>query len=799
VGVLLLEEARDGLDLSVVHADEGACRALGYREAELRDMDVQEVVVPEERQRFRQLLEDLLHAGAASMHVSCREAGGTTVPALLQAWRLPLPEQRMHVLTLQQAEQPCEPEDPAAHKGGLYRNLLDGLPDFAFVKDREHRYVLVNSGYARFMGMDPAEVVGRTDFDLLPRKVAESCRKTEARAWKHAGRYSVEVRLFGRVREFRMFRISLPDGRPAMAGLVRDVTSKRRNMDVLRDCVYTYRLLAENVADIVWMMDRQCRLIYISPSIERVCGLTPEEAKQAAARDWDSSPFLLDIRRMIGRILDAERAGGGDVRPQKTESRMRRRDGSRFWTEVTVIPSLDDRGCVQRFVGSVRDIQESMEQRETLKRLALYDGLTGLPNRPFFHNQLRQALARAQRSGERIGVLCLDVDRLKAVNDTMGHGAGDQAIREVGGRLTKAVREMDTVARLHGDEFMCLLQNLESVQDARTVAARIQEEMRRPLYVNGHEVFIGLSIGMSMYPDCAGSMEDLLKQADVALYNAKRSGHPKVWLYAREDDWLYKFYAMDRDLRKAVTNQEFHIRYQPVVQLSSNRIVLLEALLRWERPGGGVPPSEFIPILEENGLIHEIGKWLLESVCSQIAEWRSRGFPLVRISANISDKQIRDRRFLTTVERCLNKSGLEPVFLELELTESAFKENLRDSIKHMHILNDWGVTISIDDFGTGYSSLRHLLHFPLEKIKIDRSFIQNIPGDSEYATMVRAIIAMAHNLNKTVVAEGVETTEQALFLRENNCDYAQGSLFCGPQTVLEIEDMLLRGHPGPTG
>jgi EAL domain-containing protein (putative c-di-GMP-specific phosphodiesterase class I) len=323
--------------------------------------------------------------------------------------------------------------------------------------------------------------------------------------------------------------------------------------------------------------------------------------------------------------------------------------------------------------------------------------------------------------------------------------------------------------------------------------------MGKPMYVNGHEVFIGVSIGMSVFPGGADSVEELLKQADVALYNAKRSGHPKVWMYAREDDWLYKFYSMDRDLRRAVSNQEFRIRYQPVVQLSSNRIVLLEALLRWERPDGIVPASEFVPVLEENGLIHDVGQWMLESVCMQVADWRRRGFPLVRIAANIADKQIRSRRFLTTVEKCLNKSGLDPVFLELELTESAFKENVRESIKHMHILSDWGVTLSIDDFGTGYSSLRHLLHFPLEKIKIDQSFIHSIPGKSDYSTMVRAIIAMAHNLNKTVVAEGVETTEQALFLRENNCDYAQGSLFSSPEIAAEVEEKLLRGYPGPAG
>lgn len=681
----------------------------------------------------------------------------------------------------------------------LIRAFLDGLPDFAYVKDREHRYKLVNKAYAAFLGMEPEAVIGKTDFDILPRRMAELCRRTDVRAWNQGQSCRVEVRRQGRVCEFRIFRISLPDGSRALGGVVRDVTSSRRNTDTLRDCVYTYRLLAENTTDLVWMMDRNYRLIYISPSIKRLCGITPEEAREAVARKWDSSPFLRDIRGMMDRMLEAEQSGTGDIRSQKTESRMQRSDGSRFWTEVTVIPSLDGQGRVQRFVGAVRDIQESKEQKEVLKRLALYDSLTGLPNRQYFHNQLRQAVARARRSGGRMAILCLDVDKLKAVNDTMGHSAGDAAIREVGSRLVEAVREMDTVARMHGDEFMCLLQDLESVQAVRAVAERIMEKMGKPMYVNGHEVFIGVSIGMSVFPGGADSVEELLKQADVALYNAKRSGHPKVWMYAREDDWLYKFYSMDRDLRRAVSNQEFRIRYQPVVQLSSNRIVLLEALLRWERPDGIVPASEFVPVLEENGLIHDVGQWMLESVCMQVADWRRRGFPLVRIAANIADKQIRSRRFLTTVEKCLNKSGLDPVFLELELTESAFKENVRESIKHMHILSDWGVTLSIDDFGTGYSSLRHLLHFPLEKIKIDQSFIHSIPGKSDYSTMVRAIIAMAHNLNKTVVAEGVETTEQALFLRENNCDYAQGSLFSSPEIAAEVEEKLLRGYPGPAG
>ena len=419
--------------------------------------------------------------------------------------------------------------------------------------------------------------------------------------------------------------------------------------------------------------------------------------------------------------------------------------------------------------------------------------MTDLPNRSLLLDRLSQALAQAERDSTQVAVLFTDLDRFKIVNDTLGHPAGDELLRQVAVRLRSALREGDTIARLSGDEFVILLPRISEARDAARVAAKALGMVTAPFTVFGHELHISSTIGVSLFPKDGADPETLLKHADTALYQAKDRGRNQYQFFdARMNAHAQERLLLENGLRRAIERGEFVLHYQPQIDLQTNAVTGVEALIRWHPEQRMVLPGEFIPIAEETGLITEIGEWVLRTACRQAREWEAAGLPPVRMAVNLSIRQLRRRGFPARVRAILRETGLAPQRLELEITESSLMVDPEQIIKTLHELRGMGIQLAMDDLGTGYSSLAYLKRLPLDRIKIDRSFVRDIPEDPDDVAIVQAILAMARQLKIRVVAEGVETPAQRRFLRDHRCEEAQGYAFSRPLPAEACADFLAK-------
>lgn len=422
------------------------------------------------------------------------------------------------------------------------------------------------------------------------------------------------------------------------------------------------------------------------------------------------------------------------------------------------------------------------QAEERVRHLAHYDELTGLPNRSMFNQRLAHALAQARRNDKPLAILFIDLDRFKNINDTLGHDAGDRVLKEVAERLRSCLRESDTAGRLGGDEFVVLIEELSQPVYVAGVAQKILAAVAKPLILDAQEFHLTASIGISAYPDDSKDMQSLLKNADIAMYRAKEQGRNNYQFYsAQMNVHTLERLALESNLRRALERNEFLLHYQPKVDIGSGRITGMEALVRWQQPAKPlILPAQFISLAEETGLIVPIGEWVLKTACAQNKSWQEHGLPPLRVAVNLSARQFGHETLLQDVARVLNETGLDPTALEFEITESMVMHNPEHAVKLLTKLKAMGIQLSIDDFGTGYSSLNYLKRFPIDSVKIDRSFIQDLPGDGDDAAITRAIIAMAHSLRLKVIAEGVETEEQLSFLRNHGCDEMQGNYFSKP-------------------
>ncbi|MEW6544508.1 MAG: EAL domain-containing protein [Nitrospirota bacterium] len=466
-------------------------------------------------------------------------------------------------------------------------------------------------------------------------------------------------------------------------------------------------------------------------------------------------------------------------------------------------------GTPERMFGTVQDVTDRKRAEEQIHRLAYYDGLTNLPNRRLFRDRLLQALASAQRRQSTLAILLLNLDRLKRINDTLGHSVGDQVLRGVAERLMVYVRRSDSVARhapdgaaavsrLGGDEFTVLLTDLESVQDAAKVARRLLKSLAKPFKVEGHEVFVTASIGLSLFPADGTDAESLLKNADAAMNHAKEQGRNVYRFYSQEmnADAAQRL-TLESKLRRALDRGEFELHYQPQVDLRRWNIVGVEALIRWRHPElGTIPPAKFIPLAEETGLIHAIGEWAIRTACAQHRAWLAAGFPPIRMAVNLSSLQFEEQDLCKKIAQALRDTSMDPRYLELELTEGIVMRDAGTTIAALQRLKQLGLRLAIDDFGTGYSSLSYLKRFPIDTVKIDRAFVRDLAENSDDAAIVTAIIAMAHSLKLRALAEGVETRQQLAFLQQQGCDEFQGYLVSKPVPAEDLAQ-LLRGFRSP--
>ena len=555
---------------------------------------------------------------------------------------------------------------------------------------------------------------------------------------------------------------------------------------VPKDSDARFRALVQNSADIITIHDVDGTTTFEAPSASRVLGRPP--GALIGHSPWES----IHPRDVAGVRKAFEIVVHGKTKPVPIEFRYRHADGSWIWLEA-VGNNLLDYPHVQGIVLTSRDITRRKAAERRIEHLAHHDFLTDLPNRSLLRDRLDVALAQARRHDQLVGVLFIDLDRLKVINDTLGHAAGDQMLREAATRLARCMREGDTVARLGGDEFMVVLSNLGDARGAAAAARKILDGLARPTELMGQEVFMSASIGVSIYPTDAADAEALIRNADAAMYSAKRHGGDNYQFYTSDlNVQAQERLALEQGLRVAEQRNELHLLYQPKIDLVSGKIIGVEALLRWQHPVlGSVSPERFIPIAEETGLIIPIGEWVLRTACEQIRTWRALGIDLP-VAVNLSACQFRQRNLAATIHRILSEAVVPPQCLEIEITESDVMENAESAIATLGELKARGISISVDDFGTGYSSLSYLKRFPLDVLKIDRSFVRDIAVDSDDAAIVEAIIALARSLEIRVVAEGVETEDQKAFLNRSGCDFAQGYLFSPPVEAGHIAALLER-------
>lgn len=575
----------------------------------------------------------------------------------------------------------------------------------------------------------------------------------------------------------------------ANRNLHQQIEERQKAEQALRESDKHFRQMTENIDDVIWLFDlRQQRMVYLSPSFKKIAGEC-SQSEMNSPEIWLKSVHPLDRERVQ---LAVQKQARGEQQYNEIY-RVVTPEGKLRWNWLRSYEVRDQNGQVTCITGIVKDITEHKELEERLRHEALHDTLTGLPNRTFFTEQVRHSLERSRRHPEYLAaVVFLDLDRFKIVNDSLGHSCGDDLLISVAHSLEGCVREEDTVSRLSGDEFAVLLDDLQRESGATQVADRILRTLSSPFNLNGQEVFTSASIGIVMVsPEYIGP-EDVVRDADTAMYRAKaRGGNCTVVFDEAMHQRTMTLLHLENDLRRAVERQEFEVYYQPILSLESQQVNGMEALVRWHHPTRGLLlPAEFIPLAEDTGLILPIGKWVLQTACVQAQEWQQAGYGPLKLSVNVSARQLQGNHLVDEVRQALASSGLESQMLDLEITESAAMQDIEQTIFILQQLRSLGVQVSIDDFGSHYSALGYLKQFPATTIKMGCSFIKQITEQFHDAAIVSAIIAMGHILDLKVVAEGVETREQLDFLMPQRCDQIQGFLISPAVPAGEFRNLL---------
>ncbi|ASU41536.1 GGDEF domain-containing protein [Herbaspirillum sp. meg3] len=568
------------------------------------------------------------------------------------------------------------------------------------------------------------------------------------------------------------------DGGTALVEMALDVNQKVQSewQSRLADRVF------ESTSEGILITDAEFRILAVNPAFTRITGYHPEEAMDKRSRMMTGPGAQAEINRGMLQRLASDGHWQGEMKD-------RRKDGSWYPAWLSISAIRDNQGGITNYVGVFTDNTIRKEAENKLAFLADHDSLTGLLNRSSLMRIFAQQIEAAQTSGETLVLFFIDLDRFKTVNDTLGHHAGDQLLVAAAERLREQLRPDDVLARFGGDEFVVILGDSPPQEMISAIAQRLINSILRPFVINGHEMFISASIGSAAYPEHGEDAIAILKNADIAMYHAKERGKNAFQLFNKEmSNHALEQMLLENSLRHAIERKEFELYYQPQFSAVDGAICGAEALIRWRHPTRGlVAPGMFITLAEQTGLIVPLGAWVLREACRQGKVWLDRGYQFGRIAVNLSPRQFSSDDLLSTIDNALGQSGLPSAMLELEITEGAIMQNPQEAVVLLKRMRQLGVTISVDDFGTGYSSLASLKQYPLDTLKIDRSFVKGIPADADDVAITEAIIAVAHKLHLQVVAEGVESQEQHDFLRAAGCDIVQGYLHSKPLSAGEIE------------
>ena len=706
------------------------------------------------------------------------------------------------------ADEPELPADAAREKARVLQTLLGNLEGMVYRcrDDADWTMEFVREGCGTVTGYDPADLLlnGRISYEELTHPDDRAgVRAAIAEALVARRRFDIEYRIRradGALRWVWERGVGIYDASGAtvaIEGIVQDVTERVEAEAALRDAERRYRSLFDNAIEGIFRTTPDGRYLDANPALARIYGYASPAELIESLHDIGRQLYVEPARRDEFMSLVKAR---GEV--SGFESQIYRKNGDVIWISENARAVCDDEGVVRHYEGTVEDVTERRLYQARSERQANYDTLTGLANRSLLHDRLQQGILTAASYGTRLAVVFVDLDRFKLINDCLGHDAGDELLCVMAARFKSCVREFDTVARLGGDEFVLLINGQGGPDSMTGRMERILEIVSQPWRSAHGEFEITCSMGIALYPDAGADAAALLKHADSAMYRAKEHGRDNFQFFTSDLNALTnERLELESNLRRALERGQFQLHYQPRVELASGRIVGCEALLRWQLPGrGAVDPSRFIPVAEETGLIGPIGAWALQTACAQAKAWQRAGLPPLSVSVNVSARQFRGADLAELIGAVLGATGLEPHHLEIELTESMIMHDAERMIEALHAIKRLGVQIAVDDFGTGYSSLSHLKRFPVSRLKVDRSFVRDIAGDGDAATIARAIIALGHNLGHKVVAEGVETESQLEFLRANDCDEVQGFLFAKPLPAKEFERLFAPGgtfeHPG---
>ena len=575
----------------------------------------------------------------------------------------------------------------------------------------------------------------------------------------------------------------------AIEGIIQNITTRKQIEQSLREAELRYRSIVENAIEGIFQSTRSGLYLMVNPALARMYGYSSPRELMNVLNNIDEQLYVEKDRRaaFVQAIEQSKNV-------QNFESLVYKKDGSTIWISENARAVYDEAGNLLYYEGTVEDITARKSYEVQLEYQATHDMLTGLPNRCMLHDRLLQCINFAARYKNKMAVAFLDLDQFKLINDSMGHEVGDQLLLIMSQRLSDCVREVDTVVRIGGDEFVILLSNINGLSDIMTSMQRILASVAEPCEIHGLNYLVTCSIGISVYPDDGNEPSVLLKNADSAMYEAKKAGRNNYQVYTQAlNEALAERVMLEYKLRQALENEEFILHYQPKIDFASGAICGAEALIRWQPHGQDIiEPARFIEIAEETGLIEKIGEWVLLNACSKAVQIQQQTGHYVPIAVNVSARQFKQAQLPNIIQNILHQTGLPAEYLELEITENTLIDDAAKFIETLHALKTLGVQLAIDDFGTGYSNLAYLKDFPIDRLKIDKAFVSNLEADGSNLAILRAVVVLGHSLDKKVVAEGVETQYQHDFLKSITCDELQGHYFSKPLPETEFERLVLK-------